>query len=157
MGVSDWKKDWPGFHPGSANAQAGGREHPFTVFFSLNDSPRGLYKLTVSTLHYAPRRPNFRVDLNGKQGLFYFRPHVSYDRGNFPVAFIPHYSLQKLEIEPPTAYFKKGENRLLLTCVDDPAEPDQAIGTATRGVSGIFYDALLLSQDNAKKFAPHGK
>lgn len=153
VGVSDWKKDWPGFHPGSANGQAGGREHPFTVIFSLDELPRGLYTLTVSTLHYTPRRPNLRVDLNGKQGLFYFRPRVSYDRGNFPVAFIPHYAFQKLDIGLSPAYFKKGDNRLVLTSVDDPTEPDQAIGSAAPGVSGIYYDALRLTQDKAKKFA----
>lgn len=154
VGVSDWKKDWPAFHPGSANGHAGGREHPFTVIFSLNEPPRGVFKLTVSTLHYTPRRPNFKVDINGRKGIFYFRPRISYDRGNFPVAFMPQYSSQKMEIELSPAYFQKGENRLVLTCVDDPSEPDQAIGTAAPGVSGIYYDALLLSQDKAGRFSP---
>ena len=61
VGQSDWKKDWSGFQPGSANGRAGGREHPFTVVFSLDEPPRGLYTLIVALLPYTPRRPNLRV------------------------------------------------------------------------------------------------
>ena len=71
VGQSDWKKDWVGFQPGSANALAGGREHPFTVIFSLDAPPRGLYKLTIGLLPYMPRRPNLSVKVNGKYGHGY--------------------------------------------------------------------------------------
>ena len=154
VGQSDWKKDWSGFQPGSANGRAGGREHPFTVVFSLDGPPRGLYTLTVAVLPYMPRRPNLRVEINGKRGLFYLRPHLSYDLGNFPVAFIPQYSFQQLAIEIPTDYLRPGENKLVLTCVDAPSTPEDSYGTVGLGISGIFYDALCLSQDSAKKFLP---
>ena len=121
VGRGDWKKDWPGFQPGSANGLTGGREHPFTVVFSLDQRPRGRYTLTVATLPYMPRRPDLRLEINGKRGTFYLRPHISYDLGNFPAAFIPQYSFHQLEIELPAEYFKQGENRLVLTVtgVDD--------------------------------------
>jgi len=154
VGRSDWRKDWSGFQPGSANGRAGGREHPFTVIFSLNEPPRGLYRLTVALLPYMPRRPNLRVEINGKRGLFYLRPTISYDLGNFPVAFIPQYSFQQQEIEIPTGYLSQGENKLVLTCVDDPSTPQDSYGTVGLGISGVFYDALSLSVDSAKKFAP---
>jgi len=154
VGQSDWKKDWSGFQPGSANGRAGGRAHPFTVIFSLAGRPRGLYKLTIAVLPYMPRRPNLRIDINGQRGLFYLRPHITYDLGNFPVAFIPQYCLQQLEIEIPTAYLREGENKLVITCVDDPPTPEDSYGTVGLGSSGIFYDALSLSQDAAKKFTP---
>ena len=54
VGQSDWKKDWFGFQPGSANGRTGGREHPFTVIFFLDEPPRGLYTLTVALLPYMP-------------------------------------------------------------------------------------------------------
>lgn len=57
VGQSDWHKDWAGFQPGSSNGLAGGREHPFTVFFPLDAAPRGLYTLTIAVLPYMPRRP----------------------------------------------------------------------------------------------------
>ncbi len=154
VGQSDWKKDWPAFHPGSANGMAGGREHPFVVIFALNQPPKGVYDLIVSTLHYSPRRPNLRLEINGKRGLFYFHPRISYDRGDFPVAFIPHYSQQQIEIDLPASFFKQGENRLALTCVDDPPEADPANGTSGTGISGIYYDALRLTQNEPKKFMP---
>ncbi len=154
VGKSDWKKDWSGFQPGSANGRAGGREHPFTIIFSLDEPPRGLYRLTVALLPYMPRRPNLRVEINGKRGLFYLRPTISYDLGNFPVAFIPQYSFEQQEIEIPTGYLRQGENKLVLTCVDDPPAPQDSYGTVGLGISGVFYDALRLSVDSAKKFAP---
>src|SRR5580700_1413369 len=36
-------KDWYRFQPGPANGVTGGRLHPFTIRFSLKDSPRGVY------------------------------------------------------------------------------------------------------------------
>jgi alpha-mannosidase len=153
VGQSDWKKDWAGFQAGSANGLAGSREHPFTIIFSLDTPPRGLLTLRLATLPYMPRRPNLRVELNGRRGLFYLRPHLSYDMGNFPVAFIPQYSYQQLDIEIPTAYFKQGENRLAITCIDDPSTPEMSYGTVGTGISGIFWDALRLTQDPARKLA----
>src|SRR5215831_14442300 len=123
VGKSDWHKDWAGFQPGSANGLAGGREHPFSVIFELNGPPRGLYTLRIATLPYMPRRPNLRVEINGKRGLFYLRPHISYDLGNFPVAFIPQYCFELLEISLPTSYLQPGENRLVITGIDDPSTP----------------------------------
>jgi len=153
VGQSNWKKDWAGFQAGSANGLAGSREHPFTIIFSLDTPPRGLFTLRLATLPYMPRRPNLRVEVNGRRGLFYLRPHISYDMGNFPVAFIPQYSFQQLDIEIPTAYFKQGENRLAITCIDDPSTPENSYGTVGTGISGIFWDALRLAQDPARKLA----
>ncbi len=154
VGQSDWRKEWVGFQPGTANALAGAREHPFAILFPLEAPPRGLYKLSIGVLPYMPRRPNLRVEINGKRGLFYLRPQISYDLGNFPVAFIPQYSYQKLDIDVPTDYLKPGENKLVLTCIDDPAAPDSSYGTVGVGISGIFYDAVSFTVDNAKKFSP---
>ncbi len=153
VGQSDWHKDWAGFHPGSANGMAGGREHPYKILFSLAQPPRGVFTLTIAVLPYMPRRPNLRVDINGKRGLFYFHPKISYDLGNFPVAFIPQYSFQELKITLAPQFFKRGENELILTCIDDPPVREEAIATSGIGNSGIFYDALRLSQDESRKFS----
>ncbi len=154
VGQSDWKKDWPGFQPGSANGLAGGREHPFNVIFSLDHAPRGLYTLTLAVLPYMPRRPNLRVEINGERGMIFLRPKISYDLGNFPVGFIPQYSFQQLDLDLPTSSLKQGENKLAVTCVDDPSTPDSSYGTVGVGISGIFWDALRLTEDPGKKYAP---
>jgi len=154
VGESDWKKDWPAFHPGSANGVAGGREHPYAVIFPLPTAPRGVYTLTVATLHFMPRQPNLRVEINGKQGMFYLRPVLSYDRRDHPVDFMPQYSFQELKIDVPADYFRQGENRLTLTAIDDPAEAESSSGSGGPGISGFHYDAIRLSQDATKKFSP---
>src|SRR5579863_7339899 len=154
VGTSNPNRDWSGFQPGSSNGPAGARAHPFTVLFRLAEPPRGLYRLTIGVMPYMPRRPNLRLDVNGRRGMFYLRPQLSYDLGNFPTAFIPQYSYQKLTIELPTSALRSGENRLILTCVDDPPERDDSNGTVGIGDSGIFYDALRLSQDAQAKFLP---
>src|SRR5579863_35960 len=47
--------DWIRFQPGPANAQTGGRLHPFTVRFVIDQQPRGLYQLRVAILYESPR------------------------------------------------------------------------------------------------------
>jgi len=153
---NDWKKDWAGFHPGSSNGQARGRKHPFTIVFNLDHPPLGTYTLTLSTLHYMPQRPNIEIEINGHRSLYYFRPRISYNPSEFPVAFIPQFGSQRLEIDFPATSFQKGENRLVLTAIDDNAETSQAIGTAATGISGFHYDAVKLTEDKDKAFAPKG-
>ena len=104
-------------------------------------------------LAYMPRRPELTVEVNGKRGTLYLRPHINYDMGNFPVANIPQYSFEKVEIPIPTSYFKAGENKMVFTCVDDPSTPEDSSGVAGIGNSGIFWDALKLEEDPAKKFS----
>jgi hypothetical protein len=153
VGQSDGKKDWPGFQPGSANPDAGSRPHPFTVVFALDQPPRGLYKLTVSALLYRPHRPDLQVEVNGKKGLFYLRPRLTYERGDFSVLFLPHFSHQQLEIELPADYFKQGENRLSLTAADHPFDPNHPAAETDSGPSGLHYDALSLAQLSDAKFS----
>src|SRR5690242_5754602 len=42
-GVSDASQSWPFIQPGPVDAWAGGREHPFTIRFTLPEAPRGLF------------------------------------------------------------------------------------------------------------------
>ena len=154
VGTNDWRKDWVGFHPGSSNGLAGGRRHPFTIIFTLDHKPAGTYTLTLSTLHYMQQRPNLEIEINGHRSVYYFRPKISYDPNESSVAFIPHFGSQQLDIDFPPTFFLKGENQMILTCVDDGAEVSQATGSIATGVSGLHYDALKLSEDIAKPFSP---
>ena len=86
------------------------------------------------------QRPNMEIEINGHRSVYYFRPRISYDPSEFPVAFIPHFGSQQLDIDFPPTFFLKGENRLILTCVDENAEVSQCdrldshrnIGTSLR-------------------------
>src|SRR5258705_11390807 len=42
------QQDWLRFQPGPANGMTGGRLHPFTIQFSLSDTPRGIYRLKLA-------------------------------------------------------------------------------------------------------------
>ncbi|HKM54773.1 MAG TPA: polysaccharide lyase family protein, partial [Isosphaeraceae bacterium] len=142
VGKSDPTKDWPAEQPGSANKDAGARPHPYTILFNLNEPPRGVYRLDLSVILSHSRVPALEVELNGKSGLFYFHRKVSYYPGDIG-ADSPVYGGDRTEIEFPTRLFKLGENKLVLTALDDPNEGE--------GDSWLAYDALRLIQDPAGK------
>ena len=142
VGRSDPAKDWPAEQPGSVNKDAGARPHPYTILFNLNEPPRGVYRLDVSVILSHSRVPALQVELNGKSGLFYFHRKVSYYPGDGG-ADSPIYGGDRAEMEIPTRLFKIGENKLVLTAVDDPQE-----GEAD---SWLAYDALRLIQDPVGK------
>jgi len=142
VGESDPSKDWPGAQPGTANPDAQGRPHPYTIVFNLANPPRGAFRLVVSVVLNRPRVPNLLVDINGKSGLFYFHRKVSYYPGDGGIDS-PIYGGDRLEVALPTAALKRGENRLSLTAVDDPKDGP--------GDSWLFYDALRLVADPEAK------
>jgi len=142
VGKSDPNKDWPAEQPGSANKDAGGRAHPYTIVFNLDGPPRGAWWLDVSVILSRSRVPALQVEINGKSGLFYFQRKVSYYPGDFGVDS-PIYGGDCVRVQIPTRLFKPGENKLVLTAVDDPSDGE--------GDSWLSYDALSLTQDETGK------
>lgn len=142
VGRSDASKDWPADQPGSANAEAGGRPHPYTIAFDLANPPRGTYTLVVSVILRQPRVPRLQVEINGETGLFYFHRKVSDYPGDDGFDS-PIYGGDQLAMMLPTAAFKRGQNRLVLTAMDDPQDGP--------GDSWIRYDALRLVNDPEAK------
>jgi alpha-mannosidase len=142
VGTSDPSKDWPSQQPGSANSDAGARPHPYTIIFNLTNSPRGGYLLEVSVVLSRPRVPNLQVDINGKSGIFHFHRKVSYYPGDGGVDS-PIYGGDQLKMALPTTALHAGENKLVLTAVDDPKDGS--------GDSWLAYDALgLVAGPSAK-------
>jgi hypothetical protein len=121
---------------------AGSRPHPYTILFSLSEPPKGVYRLDVSVILSRSRVPALRVELNGKSGVFYFHRKVSYYPGDFG-ADSPIYGGDREQFELPTRLFKLGENKLVLTALDDPKDGE--------GESWLAYDALQLIQNPAGK------
>jgi hypothetical protein len=142
VGKSDPNKDWPAEQPGSANKDAGERAHPYTIVFNLSEPPRGAWWLDVSVILSHSRVPSLQVELNGKSGRFYFRRKVSYYPGDFGVDS-PIYGGDRARAQIPNRLFKAGENKLVLTAMDDRSEGE--------GDSWLSYDALRLTQDEAGK------
>jgi alpha-mannosidase len=146
-GKSKDSDDWWRFQPGPANGMTGGREHPFTVLFDIKQPPRGVYRLTIAVLYETPRLSFLKLDVNGHTGHFYFHPKLDYRAGDWEGTFVPQTSWDKKVIELPADFFRQGENRLVLTALDDPPQVETSLGSIAPGHTGLVYDALELQQD----------
>jgi alpha-mannosidase len=144
---AEQKKLWPSFHPGSGNGAMGGRPHPYTLLFDLAQVPRGTFYLDLGLLFRHPRIPVLRVEVNGHTGTYFLSPKLSFKLGDEGDAFNPIHASQQLRIALPARYFRSGENRLTLTCLDDPPTVTHNVSVGGPGDSGLYYDSLALSQD----------
>jgi hypothetical protein len=151
----DAEKQWPQFHPGSANKEMGAHPYPYTIVFDLPSAPQGVFHLEVSALFRHPRIPILRVDINGHQGDFYFSPQVGSVLGDEDDAFIPIHSEQQKRISLPARFMRAGENRLTLIAIDEPAAEPAQTGATNFGGSGFYYDALTLSHSTESPPGDH--
>jgi alpha-mannosidase len=145
-------KDWYRFQPGPANGMTGGRQHPFTIKFSLQDAPSGVYDLRVAMLFETPRLSFLQLDVNGHSGYFYFHPHLDFHAGDWEGTFVPQTSVDEKTITIPAAWLHQGENAFVLTAIDDPATPQTSLGAIAPGHTGLVYDALELVQHNEEQY-----
>lgn len=145
-------KGWIGFQPGPANAIAGGRFHPYTIRFNLQQTPHGLYQLRIGILYETPRLSALQLSVNGHTGIFYFHPRLDFHAGDWAGTFVPQTSYADKTIDIPTRWLKRGDNQFVLTAVDFPDVPQTSKGNIAPGQSGIVYDALALTQDAAKRY-----
>jgi hypothetical protein len=144
--------DWYRFQPGPANGMTGGRLHPFTVKFTLNDAPCGVYHLKIAMLYETPRLSFLKLDINGHSGLFYFHPTLDFNAGDWEGTFVPQTSTDEKTIAIPSAWLHQGENTLIFTATDDPATPQTSLGAIAPGHTGLVYDALEFTQNADARF-----
>lgn len=145
-------RDWPRFQPGPANGTAGGRLHPFTILFDLPEQPSGVYQLKLAMLYETPRLSHLKLEVNGHSGLFYFHPKLDYAAGDWEGTFVPQASTDSKTIAIPAAWLKQGENRFVLTALDDPADVQHSIGSIAPGHTGLVYDALELTHNPSGRY-----
>lgn len=129
--------EWPGRQPGSENKAEGLRSHPFTILFDMPSTPAGAYTLTVSALLYNIRYPHLEISINGRKGTFYFPRKLNYYPGDSDF-WSPIYSGGEISVVLPRAALRKGENKLVLTALDDAKDGP--------GDSWLTYDAIGLTQ-----------
>ncbi len=156
VGKGKDSEDWQRFQPGPANGMAGGREHPFTILFDLQDPATGAFRLKIAILYETPRLSHLRVDLNGHSGIFYFHPKLDYSAGDWEGTFVPQTSTDSKTIDLPAEWLRQSGNRLVLTALDDPSTVENSLGSIALGHSGLVYDALELTQDAAATYAYDG-
>jgi hypothetical protein len=145
-------KDWYRFQPGPANGIAGGRLHPFTVKFTLNDVPLGVYRLKLAILYETPRLSFLKLEVNGRSGFIYFHPKLDFRAGDWEGTFVPQTSIDEKTISIPAEWLRKGENAFVFTAIDDPATAQNSLGAIAPGHTGLIYDALELVQDDAERY-----
>jgi hypothetical protein len=144
--------DWYRFQPGPANGMTGGRRHPFTIKFTLKNTPRGVYNLRIAMLYETPRLSFLQLDVNGHSGYFYFHPHLDFHAGDWEGTFVPQTSTDEKTIRIPAAWLRQGENKFVLTALDDPAAVQSSLGAIAPGHTGLVYDALELIQQGEEQY-----
>ena len=148
IGSSTERAQWPRFHPGSGNGVWGGTPYRYGLSFELPQSPvTGVFHLDLDLLFRQPRVPALDLEINGHRGRYYFDPEPMFELGAVEDQFNPIRSRQRRRIALPATFFRPGENRLVLSAVDEPPTviSNQNIGGS--GDSGFYYDALTLSHD----------
>ena len=142
IGKSNAKTDWPAYQPGSANARAGHRPHPYSIQFDLPNGPKGRYFLKVGFVTgRRSNEPTLQVEINGQQGWVYHHPQWHDVPGD-------KYVSDEVEVEIPAPSLKQGANTLVLTAIDEPGAGDSS------GFTGLAYDALEMDQDPTQTFDP---
>jgi alpha-mannosidase len=145
-------EDWHRFQPGPANGMTGARLHPFTVKFSLQDAPRGVYDLRIAMLYETPRLSFLKLEVNGHSGYFYFHPKLDFHAGDWEGTFVPQTSCDEKTIPIPAAWLRQGENNFVFTAMDDPADPQTSLGAIAPGHTGLVYDALEVVQHDSAQY-----
>jgi len=153
VGKSKDGEDWPRFQPGPANGMAGGRVHPFTILFTLPEKPVGVYQLTVGILYETPRLSHLQLEVNGRNGAFYFHPHLDYAAGDWEGTFVPQTSTDTKVIAIASEWLREGENRFVLTAMDTPSTVENSLGDIALGHTGLIYDALKLTQSETETYS----
>src|SRR5258708_15768194 len=98
------EKDWYRFQPGPANGMTGARLHPFTVRFSLHNTPRGVYNLRIAVLYETPRLSFLKLEVNGHSEHFYFHPKLAFHAGDWEGTFVPQTSWDDKTMHIPAAW-----------------------------------------------------
>src|SRR5882762_3151626 len=157
VGKSDPAKDWTAFQPASHDANGGARPHPFTIQFDLSDAPQGLYSIKIGLLTRTLRVPWLQAEINGHRGWFYQHPKLTYASGAMDASAAPTSASSTIQFEIPTYFLKRGANRLVLTALDEPSQPETRSSTYRSyryGESRIDYDALEMDYDPAGTHSP---
>jgi len=140
--------EWPAVQVGSISRVGGKHSPPYTIQFRLAATSKENYKLKVAVLLVNPAVPDLIVEINGHRGRYYFDRKISYYPGDDRIDS-PIYGGDELDIDLPGRFFKNGDNRLVLTAVQDSDNP----GTS----SSLIYDALRLSAETDQALEPSAR
>lgn len=150
VGKSDPEKDWPAFQPASHDDNWGAKAHPLTILFELSQVPQGSYSVKIGLLVRTLRVPWLQAEVNGHRGWFYQHPKLTYAPGAMDASAAPTSANSVIQFEVPANVLRLGTNRLVLTALDEPSQPEIQSSTYRSyryGESRIDYDALEMDYD----------
>lgn len=135
-------EEWPAWQTTWVYGTAGKHPTPYTIIFDLQKLPTGSYHLRISALLVNPNVPDLMIEINGHRGRYFFERKISYYPGDDRIDS-PIYGGDTLGIDVPAKFLKAGENKVILTAVADPDNPDMR--------ASLIYDALELTQGPRSK------
>jgi alpha-mannosidase len=143
VGQSSAAKDWYATQPAvlsseSGQARSDAASAPRAIQFSLENAPKGKYRLRISLLIESASVPALRIDINGRHGLLDLHPKLDYSNGDQGDSFYPAFSHAETTFDFPAEYLKQGENAITFQAVE---QADQAVPDAS-----FTYDAIELDQ-----------
>jgi hypothetical protein len=144
---SDPAKDWFGAQRALLSSAGKPQESsienaPRAITFSLNRPPAETYRLHIALLIENPSVPALKIDINGKQGIFYLHPKLDYSGGDLVDVFYPAYSSADVAFDFPGSYLQAGANTITLQAIE---EADEEVPDA-----GFHYDAIELDSVSGK-------
>jgi alpha-mannosidase len=137
--------DWPAHQITSVTGANGKHAMPYTIVFNLEKPLARNYRLTIAALLVNPAVPDLRVDINVHSGRYFFDRKISYYPGDERIDS-PIFGGDTVEIDIPAKFLNAGENRLILTAVEDSDNPETS--------ALLIYDALKLTQGANPKLSP---
>jgi alpha-mannosidase len=138
-------EDWPAWQTTSVKTSRGPHPTPYTILFNLPEQTSGTYELTISAILANPSVPDLLIEVNGHSGRYFFNRTISYYAGDGRIDS-PINGGARLVACIPAPFLKAGENKLVLTAVEDA----QNAGTE----ASLLYDALELKRMTGPKPGP---
>jgi hypothetical protein len=118
---------------------------PWTIHFSLTNTPAPSYRFHVALLIESSSVPALRVVINGKSGTFYLQPKLDTENGDQGNAFYAAYSHADVEFDFPGAYLHRGANTITLQAVEKV--PASLPNAALPADASFTYDAIELDRN----------
>ncbi|MHB1675322.1 MAG: glycoside hydrolase family 38 N-terminal domain-containing protein [Acidobacteriaceae bacterium] len=126
---------------------------PWTIHFSLTNTPAPSYRFHVALLIESSSVPALRVVINGKSGTFYLQPKLDTENGDQGNAFDAAYSHADVEFDFPGAYLHRGANTITLQAVEKV--PASLPNAALPADASFTYDAIELDRNPQSSAANH--
>lgn len=137
--------DWPAVQVSSISDPRGKHSPGYTIVFRLPEGPKGNYTLRIAVLLVNPAVPDLMVEINGHKGRYYFDRKISHYPGDDRIDS-PIYGADELNVDVPGSFLKAGENKLVLTAMEDADNSGAS--------SSLIYDAVRLAVSSKEKLEP---